>query len=150
MKYLNLYCPLHTEHLWDFIAEVLDKKNIPYEGSKKKNLKNEVLEIISKLLDYNLIYIGNEWLDQSTIKKWKLSNEEIIKKIDDIWFESAEYPDFFNMIWFGFEDWYKNKIKILGMTDTTNWETFVNYKIGDLEQWIEENRPKNNTIHEKE
>ena len=36
------------------------------------------------------------------------------------------------------------------MTDTTNWETFVNYKIGDLEQWIEENRPKNNTIHEKE
>jgi len=28
------------------------------------------------------------------------------------------------------------------MTQTTNWEWFVENKIGDLEKWIEENRPK--------
>ena len=149
MKYLNLYCPLSTEHLWDFIAEVLDKNKIEFGSFKNKSLKKEVLEIISKLLNDNLIYVGNEWLNQSTIKRWNLSNEEIIKKIDEIWFESAEYPDFFNMIWFGFEDWYKNKIKNLGMTNTINWETFVNYKIGDLEKWIEENKPKNNIDNKK-
>jgi hypothetical protein len=28
------------------------------------------------------------------------------------------------------------------MTPTTNWETFVKEKIGNLEKWIEDNRPK--------
>ena len=52
-------------------------------------------------------------------------------------------PNFYGMVTFGSKKWYVNKLEEQGLTDTTDWETFVKNKIGDLEQWIEENRPKN-------
>lgn len=140
MKYIDLYCPLNAEHLWDFIAAVLDEKNEKY--SARKETKKEVLKIIAKQLKFKLLYAGNNWRNQSAIERWDLTNDEVMKKIDEIWFENAKYPDFFNMVWFRYEDWYKNKIEELGMTQTTNWKDFVKNKIGDLEQWIEDNKPK--------
>ena len=61
---------------------------------------------------------------------------------DKIWFEGAKFPDLYGMVIFGTQKWYTEALEKKGMTNTTNWKLFVKNKIGNLEQWIEDNRPK--------
>ncbi len=45
------------------------------------------------------------------------------------------------MVIFGSQKWYIKKLENLGLTHTTDWEWFVENKIGNLEDWIKKNRP---------
>ncbi len=70
-----------------------------------------------------------------------ISNEEIIRHLNKVWFEGADFEHFYGMPMFKYKDWYLNALKKEGLTPYTYWRTFVKEKIGDLEKWIEENRP---------
>lgn len=93
------------------------------------------------MLENDLIRVGNEW-DNKKLIYWNLSNMEVLKKIDEMWFENAEYPDFMEMVWFGFQEWYIEALKKEGYgKERILWTDFVEKNIGNLEKWIEKNRP---------
>ena len=137
-KYLQIFSPTWTEYLWDIIAIIKNNdKNI-----SKVEIKKHTLNYIKLMLKNNLIKVGNEWENKKLIF-WDLSNEMILKKIDTMWFDGANYPDFLNMVWFGYQEWYIEALKKIGYgKEKILWTDFVDKNIGDLEKWIEGNRPK--------
>ncbi len=100
-----------------------------------------ILNILKFLLELKVIYVFN-WGNAQPPNIQDFSNEDVINHIDKNWIIGAKYPDFYSMAMFGSTKWYVDKLEELGMTHTTNWESFVSEKIGDLEKWIEENKPK--------
>lgn len=136
-KNINLFCPWTNEYLFDYIYTLgYADKDLP-----DWRIKIVVLSTVKILLSYNIVNIY-KWIDNNQLSSQNLTTDEIILEIDKIWFESATYEDFFKMVMFGTPEWYTNKLKEIGMTETTNWQVFVNENIGDLKKWIEENRPQ--------
>ncbi|MEW2922282.1 hypothetical protein AB1A65_12485 [Muricauda sp. ANG21] len=77
------------------------------------------------------------------IKKLNLDVKQTTIFIKEVWPENMEYPDYFGFISLGYKSWYMKKMDELGYVQfNTDWKTFVKEKIGNLEQWIEQNRPK--------
>ena len=143
-KNINLFSPYSNELLYDYIYSL----EYTDEASKDWKARHVVLSVLKTLFELDVIYVY-KWYNQPELKNKKLTINETIIKIDDIWFENAIYPDFYNMVMFGSQKWYVDALEKIGMTHTTNWENFVKEKIGDLEQWIERNRPKKNTDNKK-
>ncbi|WP_299066126.1 hypothetical protein [uncultured Polaribacter sp.] len=104
-------------------------------------LKERTLNILKKVLELDILKVS-EWIAKPELNDKFLTTNEIIKYIDEIWFENAQFPDFYAMVIFESTDWYKSKMNKLGLTPTTNWDLFVKNKIGNLEKWIKENKPK--------
>ena len=134
---VNLFSPCSNEFLFDFIyllgytdKEINDKK-----------IKEDVLSTLEILFNLKIIFIY-KWFKESELNDRDLSIGETIAHINRIWFKGATYPDFYNMVMFGSQKWYVDKLWDMGMSHTTNWKWFVENKIGNLEKWIEENRPK--------
>lgn len=72
-----------------------------------------------------------------------MTNSEIMNLIEEVWFIGADTPDFYGMPMFKYKDWYIQKLEALGLTHTgPDWKWFVENKIGDIEKWIEENKPE--------
>ena len=136
---IDIFCPNYTEYLWDIIAIIKnDNKYISNDV-----LKYFTLAYVSEMIEKDIIYVGNEWITNNTLKYWELSKDEIINRINEMWFENAEYPDFLGMVWFGFQEWYIEALKKEGYgKERMLWADFVEKNIGDLEKWIEENKPK--------
>lgn len=135
----EFYIPHSIELLFDFFS----KLGIDINREHTKRDKKKVLKVIDALLKQKIIHvysIDKEFDD--SLKRFEITNKEILKRIDEMWFEGAKFPDFYNMVWFGYEKWYIDALNDLGMPNFENWESFVKQKIGDLEQWIEENKPK--------
>ncbi|NJB38200.1 hypothetical protein [Croceivirga sp. JEA036] len=137
-KYLDLLAPNGVEYIWGVYMHLGIKDN----ESSKPNNKRIILDTIKSLLNYSILQVG-EWYQRPELNSKKLTVKEIVKNLDEIWNEKATYPDFYDMVYFTTPEWYVNKTKKLGLTMTTDWKTFVKEEIGDLEKWIEENRPKN-------
>lgn len=135
-KYLDLLAPNGIEYIWGVYMHLGISDS---EASKPKN-KKLVLNVIESLMNYSIIYV-KEWYQKLELNSKRLTIEETIHYLDEIWNEKAEYPDFYNMVYFASPDWYIDKTRELGLNMTTDWKTFVNEKIGDLEKWIQENRP---------
>jgi len=133
----EFYIPHSIELLFDFFG----KYNINTNEKYTKEIKRKVLNTISVLIQQKIIFVGN-WIDKENFKKWDLANTETIKKIDNLWNENAEFSEFYNIAWFGYEKWYVDALESLGMTSQTDWGYFVKNKIGNLEKWIEDNKPK--------
>ncbi len=135
-NYIGLFSPYSNEYLYNYIYE------LGYTDKDSGNWKCRfiVLSTINYLLENKIIYIY-DWPNHPSINK-KLSNEDIIKTIDKSWLQESKYPDFFGMVIFGTSQWYKDNLERLGMTIYTDWNKFVQSEIGDLEKWIENNKPK--------
>lgn len=135
IKNIDLFCPGTNAFIFDFIYQLgyydRDFGNL----NKENTIKKEVLEAIKILIYLEVMYIKN-WYDKQEISKNLMTTNAIIEEIDKIWFNSARYPDFFNMLLFGNPEWYFNSLKKIGMSETTDWKTFVNENIGNLEKWI--------------
>ncbi|MGO4919482.1 hypothetical protein [Maribacter spongiicola] len=131
-NHIDVFCPNSNELLLDFIH------NLGYNNFDSLEVKLDVLRIIEILLDLDLIY-RYKWYDKSL----KLNKEQTINNISDIWTENVKYEDFYNMVYFGSTDWYVKKLENLGMSQTTDWRCFVKNKIGDLEKFIQSEKPKN-------
>lgn len=136
MTALKFYCPHYIELLFDFFGEFDISTNDRYTPEKKR----KVLNTVSELLSNKIIYIGN--IENKKIKRWSLSNEDILKKIDVLWHERTDFEEFYDMVWFGYENWYIEKLEQIGLSNNIDWKIFVETKIGDLEKWIEQNKPK--------
>jgi hypothetical protein len=138
-KYLNLFLPNDGV---EFLQNIMFGLRYTYKDLSSKKAKNDTLFVVQRMLELDLIYVFH-WGDKNEFLKDKqFSIKETINYIDSIWFEGADYSDFYGMIMFGHKKWYTDKLENLGMTQTTNWEKFVQDEIGDLEKWIEENKPK--------
>jgi len=136
---IDVFCPNHTEYLWDIIAVIKNDNKYISENV----LKHFTLAYVAEMIEKEIIHVGNEWISNNTLKYWELSKEEVINKIDEMWFKNAEYPDFLEMVWFGYQNWYIEALKNVGNgKEKILWKDFVKNNIGNLEKWIEENKPK--------
>ncbi len=135
-KYIDLLCPNGIEYIWGVYMHL----DISDKDASKPNNKKIVLDVIETLMNYGVLYVY-EWYKKPELNHQKLTIKETIDFIDEIWAKNSNYPDLYSMMYFGSPHWYVNKTGELGFTMTTNWRTFVHDKIGDLEKWIEENKP---------
>ncbi len=134
----KLYCPFAVELLFDFFGEFEIRTNETYTTEKKK----KVLSKIRQMLDKEILFLSERKNDKFI--KWNFSTDEAIRRLENLWNDDTQFSDFYNMVWFGYQEWYIDKLHSLGFKKAENWNDFLNEKIGDLEQWIEENRPKEN------
>lgn len=139
MTNIEFYCPYRIELLFDFFGKF---KVSTQDNNYDRESKNKILNAVSILLEQKIIFAG-KWIDVNNFEKWDMTIPKIVLQIDNLWKNNTEFPDFYNMVWFGYQSWYIEGLNRLGFERTRNWETFVREKIGDLEQWIEENKPNN-------
>ncbi len=154
-NYINLLFPYYIEYLHDIIGVVKSNK----EKINFKEIKEETINIIKKMLEYDILFV----IDFDNLKSGKkipISNysiPDIIKDIDEKWTKDTQFPDFYSIVFFGYNRWYVDGLEkiatnhsiiwkhdILRYASTNNriyWRTFVEKKIGDLKEWIETNKP---------
>lgn len=142
-KYNSIFHPFHLESLYHLSQFI---ENVDYHLSFEER-KKIVLEILNFLLENNIIYVLKEdFMQNKENKKKILSDKEIISKINDIWREDTPWEDLYFMLWFRFQNWYRDKLVSIGLENKPiDWNEFINNNIGDLEKWIMENKTKNNT-----
>lgn len=137
MMNLKFYCPYYIELLFDYFGEFKIKTNERYTKDNKDKVLNSILEMLTN----KVIFVSEK--KKSEFVKWNDSNKIIIERINSMWTENANFSDFYEMVWFGYEDWYINALKKEGYRkEKYSWNDFVKTKIGDLEKWIDENKPK--------
>ncbi|MDG2193280.1 MAG: hypothetical protein P8K77_00195 [Polaribacter sp.] len=139
-EHVNLFC--YPGDGIEFLHSVLFSLGYTYKGLFSQKAKKDGLFVIEELFKLDLIYVFHWGKNHDEMKNNTYTIKETLKYIDSIWFGGADYPDFYGMVMFGHKKWYLKELEKLGMTDTTDWKEFVKHKIGNLEQWIEENRPK--------
>ena len=135
-KYINLFIPGDGV---EFIYSILQNSGITDFASSKSRVKG--LEIISTLFSMELIEVFHWGEEHEVLKNKNLSKAETLDYIEKVWFVGADFPDFYAMPMFNFKDWYVQNLEKMGLDHYTDWEWFVRNKIGNLEKWIEENRP---------
>lgn len=141
-EYLGLLDPYSFEFLNHLIG-LLGFSKTEYNDLK---VKRNVLNVLKYMFELDIIQIKS-WMNNSFKDDFNMSIEETLNKIDSLWQRNMDFPDFYTIAYFETKEWYVNKIEDLGMTQTTDWKTFVKENIGNLEEWIEINRPISN--HEK-
>ena len=82
---IDVFCPNHTEYLWDIIAVIKNDNKYISENV----LKHFTLAYVAEMIEKEIIHVGNEWISNNTLKYWELSKEEVINKIDEMWFKNA-------------------------------------------------------------
>lgn len=141
MTHLEFYCPHSIELLFDFFGKFDIKTNEPYD----KNKKQLVFNAINELLIQNIIIVGSID-DGKNFMHWNIENEDVLNKIEQKWKGNTEFPDFYNIVWFKYQKWYLDKLNDMGFKSTTNWNSFIETEIGDLEDWIKTNKPKDTSL----
>lgn len=124
----------------EFIYSIL--QNLGYRNFTTKTAREHGLKIIYQLFDLELIEIFHWGRYNKIFENITFDKTQTLRLINNIWFEGADYSDFVGMIIFKHKDWYLKSLEKEGLTHSTNWKWFVENKIGDLEKWIEKNRPK--------
>lgn len=138
-KYINLFC--YGGDGIEFFQSIMFSLGYSYKELSSLKVKKDTLYVIEELLKLKLIEVFLWGEKHSEMKDKEYSIEEILKYINSIWFDEADYPDFYGMVMFKHKEWYTHKLEKLGMTHTTDWKWFVENKIGNLEKWIQENKP---------
>ena len=139
-KYNAILHPYNLESLNHLALFIKDKKrDLDFE-----NLKLITLNVLEYLIDNDIIYILDpNWMKNKEYTQSKLSKESIINIANEKWSHNISDEEFYDLFWFRFQDWYTTKLVEKGLTYYSfDWNEFINEKIGNLEQWIKENRPK--------
>lgn len=112
-----------------------------YKNFTTLKARRDGLRVINQLFELDLIEVFHWGKYEHELKGKELSTFEKMMYLQELWFIGADFEDFFSMPMFKYKDWYIKKLEDLGMTHYTDWTTFVDENIDDLEKWIEENRP---------
>lgn len=107
-----------------------------------KKARREGLLVLNELFDLELIDVFHWGSYEKELKDIELPNSIKMILIQELWFIGADFVDLTNTPMFKYKDWYITKLEKLGMSHTTDWENFVKNKIGSIEKWIMENKPK--------
>ncbi|MDG2193281.1 MAG: hypothetical protein P8K77_00200 [Polaribacter sp.] len=134
--YINLFCPNSNEYLFDYIY-ALGFKDIDSKNWKPRLVILSVLEYLFRLKIINVY----SWPNHPELEKKGMTIKETIETIDKLWSNNATFPDFYGIVMFENQKWYTEALEKKGLTQTTNWEKFIENEIGDLEKFIEDNRP---------
>lgn len=126
----------------EMIYYILDNIN-HYNNFTTKEARRDGLTAINKLFELDLIEIFHWGEYESELENKELSIFQKMMYLQELWFVGADFGDFAGMPMFKFKDWYINKLKEFGLEEYNDWTKFVNEKIGNLENWILENKPKN-------
>lgn len=137
-RYVNLFLP---DDGVEFIHSIIESLGYGIRDYKSSEVREETLEAISQLLELKMLEVYRWEANQEEPNDRKLSDKEILNKVEQQWFIGADYVDFLGMVMFGHPSWYVDKLNELGFTPTTDWKWFVKHKIGDLEKWIKDNKP---------
>jgi len=87
--------------------------------------------------------LENNWMKNKELNKIKLSNNDLIKNIKEKMSSSKSMDEFYDFYWIKYQNWYREGLENKGLNVyTIKWNEFINERIGDLEKWIEENKPK--------
>ena len=121
------------------ISSILE--NIGFEKFGSNEAKNAGLDTIKSLLKHDLIEVVHWGKYHDILKKLRLTNEQALLHIENVWFEGADFADFASMPIFKYKDWYIRSLENQGLTKTTDWKTFFTNKIVDIESWINKNSP---------
>lgn len=139
MIHKEFYIPFTIELLFDFFG----KYDIKINDNYTRDSKEKVLKAISILLEQKIIFVGN-WSDNKEFIIWELSNSEILLQIDLLWKKDIKFHEFYNLVWFGYQKWYIDGLNNKGFgKEKISWNIFIEERLGNLELWIEENKPKN-------
>ncbi len=134
---INLLCP----YSFEFLNHLIGQLGYNQESYDDLNVKQNVLNTLNYIFDLEILEVY-DWINNPQLKNQDMSYKEIVSAIDDLWVKGIEYPDFYGIVLFGPKGWYVKKLEKMGMTHTTDWQNFIEDKIGDLEKWIEKNKPK--------
>ena len=127
----------------EFIYSIL--QNVGYRDFTSTQARTHGLQIIRQLVKMDLIEVFHWGEHHEMLSNLNLDENQTIQLIENIWFPGADYSDFLGIPMFGHKAWYLEALKKVGLTSTTDWKTFVKENIGDMEQWIMENRPEKKT-----
>lgn len=136
-RFIGVFCPESNETILDFIY-LLGYTDLTINT---KQCKKDTLALIKVLLELDILEIYKWGKYEYLLKDIHFETNEILLLLERMWFEGIKYSDFYGIAIFGNTDWYVKKIRLEGLTYTTDWKTFVKEKIGNLEDWIQKNRP---------
>ncbi|MCE2612663.1 hypothetical protein LVD13_06745 [Flavobacteriaceae bacterium D16] len=138
-EHIDLFCPYDS---LEFIHNILSNIGYGFENEASKEAKADGLAVIRKLLELNLLEVFHWGPEHSSRKGKSYTNEEILDYVDAIWKEGTQYPDFYGLVMFKYKDWYTNALEEEGLTMFTDWRTFANTKIGNIEDFIKKHSPQ--------
>ncbi|RXG31858.1 hypothetical protein [Leeuwenhoekiella marinoflava] len=134
---MNLLCP----HSFEYLHELLGMLGYSSKQYHLQEAREKVFDTLEILFDLEILNIY-DWVKKPDLNNKKIPVKKILQEIDTLWDINSEFDHFYDFLIFGNENWYVEQLIKLGLTHTTNWLLFVKYEIGDLENWIEENRPR--------
>ena len=126
----------------EFFHSIMFSLGYSYDDIPSEYARESALLAIEKLFENDLIRIVRWGDDEKFFENKNFTLRESMLIIRAKWISDFSIPDFYGSIIFGLEDWYTNALEKEGITDTTDWKWFVENKIGDLRQFIKENKPE--------
>lgn len=136
-EYIDLFSPFCFEYLHELIGLL----GYYIDDYDKSETRENVLETLQILFDFEILEVC-DWIQEPKLNGQNLTNREILNHIDRMWLKNTKYSDFYNLLIFSTQNWYTDKLVNLGLTHTANWKFFVKEKIGNLEKWLDEKKPK--------
>lgn len=138
-RYLDFLCPFYTENLHTIISWVKMNNN---KDLSSIEIKFIVLSILDYLLKNKILFVEFGISEGVEFNLSNLNKNEVLKFIDDKWGDEYSFDILYTLAWFKFEDWYRDGLIKIGLNEMRDWKTFVKSEVGDLGNWIEENKPK--------
>jgi len=136
-KYPYLFFPYQIEYLFD-IYSVVNKPDLTFD-----ELKSKSIEVLKLLFEFDILYILGAGDEEIINEK---SIDKIIQYVDHKWTINTQFPEIYDILFFGYNDWYVNAFKKLGFdvirgeSTGITWLEFIE-NIDDFEKWINENKP---------
>ena len=138
LKNIDLFMPNDGV---EYIYSIL--QNLGYHDFTTRIAREHGLNTIRQLFELDLIEVFSWGKHQNLFSNLDFTAQQKMKLIENIWFVGADFSDFVEMVMFKHKDWYLKELVNEGLQTTgVNWKTFVDDRIGDLENWINQNRPK--------
>ncbi len=126
-----------VEYIYSILQNIGLYPNFTSIESRRKGLIT-----INELFKLDLIYFYHWGKYENELKNKELTIFEKMMYIQELWVIGSNFEDFHDMTMFKYKNWYIEGLENLGMTIYTDWKEFVKSEIGDLEKWIDDNRPK--------
>jgi fructose-specific component phosphotransferase system IIB-like protein len=139
---LNIFTPDGIEFIHFILANIGYYQVLNDKSHLTAQAREDGLKVVEILCDMELIEVFHWGQEIPNISKTNFEKTELIAFLRKVWKIGTETHEFDGLPMFIYKKWYLDALEKKGLTIYTNWKKFVEEEIGDLEQWIEEVRPK--------